>query len=729
MPPDPYASCPCGSGKKFKWCCAAYFSTVEKAFEQERQGLHDAALQTIRGLVDTHADSPAVWSYYAEFLYSAGQAEKAEEAISEALKRNPNFGRALFLRGLFREEEGELLGALLLYRKAAEAYDPEAHDQLAQVYERIFRTEFLLLNRPVAARAAHERLIHFMPADAELHEQFEGLFGDQSRLPAAARKKYAFRPTAKPVPGAAATGKFSDARKAFEDLTRLTPDDPAAWFNLGVVLAWLGEQPQAVAALLKSIELETDDYRAEEAGALVEVLRCGYGMENETDHLAHSFLMPIREPQAVMNLLRSYDEARKIRRVRPNPETGVLSAVIVEELPSLVGVGTVSLARVAAQLLISNGVLRLSHPSRDSVAKVADEMRTALQLAVEQPVESTTPLSFADVVIEALPELTASGDLDAAEAKLRDHAANYFENVWAHRPLKALSGNTPIDAPGSKHLRKQLFGVIKFLEDCLKSVQPHKQIGQQLVPIEVYDFANLRHKLGLEYVSAAPPKVNVPAEVPKAEASGGREAPVSDENRGLTPPARQEQKRAIGAMNAAELAGLDVAALSVGELEDAMRAALKLDARDLAVAFAQAGVGKPFDAAKPDRYPLFATAITGAAAAGETARAVELIDQGAKYDADHNAGQRATDYGLKKAQLFVKARDAEKAAAEFDAIIARHPDEGKFYTTAAEEMLRLKNGEKALHFAEAGLEAAQRTNNRDLEGHCQELAAHARKAK
>ena len=55
---DPYASCPCGSGKKFKWCCSPYFDTVEKAFEQEEQGQHDAALQTIKGLLTSHAANP-----------------------------------------------------------------------------------------------------------------------------------------------------------------------------------------------------------------------------------------------------------------------------------------------------------------------------------------------------------------------------------------------------------------------------------------------------------------------------------------------------------------------------------------------------------------------------------------------------------------------------------------------------------------------------------------------
>ncbi len=751
MPLDPYVSCPCGSGKKSKWCCAPYFETVEKAFEQEEQGQHESALQTIKGLLTAHATNPSVWLYYAQFLYKAGAAEldaasrspaarrptgpnepppsytqkfeQAEEALSKALELNPHFGMAYFLRGQFRENEGELIGSLLLYRKAAEAYDAEAHDQLAAVYVKIYQGESML-NRPVAARAALERAAHVQQDDAELKAQLDSEFGPDGPFPAAARKKYAFRPTAKPVPESAATGKLSDARKAFEQLTQITPDDPAAWFDLGLVLAWIGEQPKAVAALGKSIELETDDHRAEEAGALAEVLRCGFGMENDSDHLGHVVVMPIRDPNPVMRLLGAYEQGGKLRGVHVDQERGMMFGLIVEELPSLLAVGTVNLARVTSRVMIGQGVIRLSHPNRDSVAKAADEIRTALQLAVEQPAESTNPLNFRDVVLEALAQPAGGGDEVVLETKLRNHATNYFENLWIHKPLKALSGNTALDAVGSKVLRKHVFGVVKFLEDCLATALPHKKVGEEVVPIHVYDFASLRHKLGLEYMSAAPPQVNVPVDAPVAVtvADGGA-------NRGLTPPARQEpKKREIGALNTAELAALDVAALSVGELEQAMLAAVKLDARELAVAFAQAGLLKPFDAATPDRYRLYATAITGAAATGNTARAAELIDEGARYDATHNNGQRETEYKLRKAQLYVKAKDAERAAAEFESLVAMHPDEGKFYTTAAEEMLRMKNGAKALHFAEAGLEVARRTNNRDLEGHCSELAAAARKA-
>lgn len=721
MPLDPYVSCPCGSGKKFKWCCAPFYPQVEKAFGQERLNQHEAALQTIRELTQTHADQPAVWGYFAQFLYNTAglqttdeertkMAEQAEEALSQALKINPNFGMAHFLRGMFRLNEGEMLGALILFRKAAESYDPEAHDQLAHVHELIFRHE-MMLNRPVAARAALERCVHFLPGDAEVREQFEALFGAESRLPTCARKAYSFRPTAKPVAADAATGRLSDARKAFESLTALTPGDPAAWFNLGLVLAWLGEQPKAVEALLKSIELETDDYRAEETAALAEVLHCGQGMENDADYLEHGFVFAIRDPNPVMQWLQGMAEARRLLGIQQDREAGAMSAMVVEELPSLMAVGSTTMARVVAKLSIAQGVVRFWHPDQATVAAVADEFRTRVNLAVEAGQELTTPVNFGDVALEAIAYPTQSASLEQAEEKLRDRARHYFEEVWVHRARKSLGGNSPIDAVGSTLMRKRTFGAVKFMEDCFNSLVPHKKIGEAVMPMAVYDFANLRHKLGLEYVSAEPPKVDVPAEpTPSA------------------PSVSASRPRDIGSMNAAELAALDVAAASVDQLEQAMRAALKLDARELAVAFAQAGILKPVDPAKPDRYPLFATAITGASSEGDLPKALQIATQGEQYDAEHNGGGRAVEFGLKKAQLHVRMKDIDGAVAAFDGLIAKHPEEGKFYTTAAEEMLRLKNGAKALHFAEKGLARARETGNRDLEGHCLELQAAAQRA-
>lgn len=720
MAPNSYDACPCGSGKKFKWCCAPYFDQIERALTLQQEGQHDAAISTMQALTRAHADKPAVWGYYAHILFAEGKVEEAEEAIAKAFALQPDFAMGHLLRGLFRQAEGEVIGALMLFRKAAEAYPPEAHDQLTQVYEMIARNE-LMLNRPVASRAALERAVHFQPADPELRDQFEALFGEQSRLPECARKKYAFRPMTRRLPPAATeTGKLTDARKAFDELTKQAPDDPAAWFNLGLVRAWLGEQPGAVEALNRSVELEADDGRAEEAAALAEVLRCGQGMENDADYLEHRVFLPIRDPGAVSGLLQAWDREGRMIAAQADPQGTYFSALIVEELPSLLETGT-KMARVTANLNIVGGLVRLWHPVKESVEKVAREVRDRVNLAVGEPTTGTGPIQFGDVALEALAYPVRTAAVADAEAKLRDYAAHYFEDVWPHQPLRSLAGASPLDAVGSSVLRKRVLGVVKFLADCVHGAAPRKQAGGVVTAIDVYDFDRLRHKLGIAERRTAPSPT--PQE-PERVSVGGQ-----DKDKGKTGPAAGPGRRDFPAMSAADLAGLPKDELSAAELEDAMRAAIKLDARELAVAFAKAGVAKPADPGKPDRYPLYACLMTGAQSEGNTAEAVKYADAGAAYDAEHNGGKRANEYGLRKAALYAKTGDADAAAAAFDAVIDRNPDEGNYYVKAAETMLGVRRGDKAAHFAEKGLAKARSLGNRDLEAACLELAEAAKRYK
>src|SRR5262249_8863054 len=147
-------------------------------------------------------------------------------------------------------------------------------------------------------------------------------------------------------------------------------------------------------------------------------------------------------------------QTRRLLGVQQDREAGVVSAMVVEELPSLLAVGGTTLARVAAKVPIAQGVIRPWHPDRDSVARGGGALRPRVNLAVEQPVETTTPVNFGDVALDAVAYPTQTTDISQAEEKLRDRAKHYFEEVWARRPFKSLSGNTPLDAVGSSLLRK-----------------------------------------------------------------------------------------------------------------------------------------------------------------------------------------------------------------------------------------------------------------------------------
>ncbi len=697
--PNPYDNCPCGSGKKFKWCCAGYWDKIETGLEMYQQGQLENALKMMEILVKEHgASAPQPWGYYAHILFREGKMEKAEEILEKAFAIDPNFAMGYLLKGLFRQSEGEVIGALLLYRKAAEAYSPEAHDQLAQVHEMIARNE-LILNRPVASAAALARAIHFNPGDADAIGQYDSLFGSGSRLPNCATKMYQLRATAQPA-DLPQTGRLADVKKAYEDLTAKIPSDPAAWFNLGVVRAWLGDQGPALDALIKSLDAEFDDAHAEETAALAEVLKCAQGMEAECDYKEFRYYLQIRDPNAVLQLLQAWDAEGRIMGAQSDESGTNFGCMLVEPLPSLVDTGT-TMAKAMGNLTINGGLVRLWSGNKRSAQTLAVEMRDRLNMAVEEPVEGSGPPQFGEIVQEALAYPIRMTEITEAEMKLKAYAEKYFENDWVHRPMKVFGGASPLDAGGSKLLRKRLLGVLKFLEDCVAGSAPRKQRGEESYPMEVYDFNRLRHKLGAE-----------------------RQGP------GTPPPellAAAKKKLDFGAMNAADLAALKGDDLTPLEIEDAMRASLKLDARELAVAFAQAGIAKPVDAARPDRYTLFACLVAAANADGDPAAALQHASAGAEYDAANNGGKRANEFGLQKARLLAKSGRADEAVKEFMDLIARNPDEAKFYIAATETMLSAKRGTDALRFAEAGLAKAKSIGNRDLEGACLELSEAARR--
>jgi tetratricopeptide (TPR) repeat protein len=693
---DAYSSCPCGSGKKFKWCCQPIHVEMEKAYRQDAEGQHEVALKIMADLVAEHPSNPEAWGRQAHLLYQNGKIEEAEKALDRAFECNPKYPFGLLLRGIFRYQEGEIAGAELLLRKAAEAYDPDAREALGQVYGTIGDCE-LKLNRPVAARAAMRIALKFYPADEQLKQSFEQIFGEQSGFPAAARKDYAFHgptPTAddqrrrawEQAVNASDIGRLSSATTVFEQLTQADEQDAAAWYNLGIARAWMGENAKAIEALDKFTALESDETAAADAWTLAEVLRLGHGMEDQADYREYSVAYQLRDPQALVPVLQQLEQARRLVGVQINEQEGIVSGVIVEALPVLT-VGSAGGQMVAPQayIMLIRDLLRLWFPKKEPFDKVRTEIEQRLGNSLSAPRERAGPAHFGDVVAEAV--VIPAGPMSEEEAKARilDHARHYFEDIWVHKPLRSLNHVPPIDAMGTATLRKKLRGVVQFLQQCAS-------LGGR----SGYDFDHLRRKLGLS------------AEAMPAPTPAG---PALD----------------IGAMGAAELSNLALDSLSTEQMEQAYQSAKRLDAQELAAKFAAALVARPAQAEKPDRFPYYSFLSQHAMSEGAKDKALEFINAGERFDAEQNQGLRGSDYKLRRAQVLAKSGDAEQAGAAFDQLIAHDPANLRFRGAAAEAMLSLKQGAKALAFAEQGLAVARQQNNRDEEQHFLELTVAARK--
>jgi tetratricopeptide (TPR) repeat protein len=697
---DAYAPCPCGSGKKFKWCCQPIHVQIDKAFAQDQEGQHEAALRQMDDVTREHPANPEAWGRKAQLLYQNERVDDAENALQKALEINPNYAFGHLLRGMSRQHEGEIAGALILFRKAAELYDPEAKDVLVQVYSLIADQE-LKLHRPIAGKAALQICHRMRPSD-EVRQALEQLFGDNSHYPLSARRDYTLRSLPAEAPeekrsawecgvAGAATGRLTDAAGAYEKLTQADGADRLAWYNLAVLKAWLGDNKAALEALDRYVTLEQDVPQAAEGWAMAEVLRFGQGMEDQADYVEHAISFQIRDPERVFRFAEDWQRERRLTGVQVRQEEGMISGIILERSGGLLtGSGaTTQPARLGAYLIIfGHHVLVVRGLNLESLTRIQQELQERLGPALSEPRMQRGPANFGDVLAEAL--IFPLGTTDQAEAQkvIREHVQRFFEDTWIHRPLRALGNVPPVDATGHNLLRKKLLGVIQFIDECAQG------------ETKPYDFDRLRHKLGLQ-----------------AKGTAEAQAPAP------TGPAPLD----IDAMSAADLAGLNAANLMEDQLEQAHRAAQRLDAAELAANFARALVERPANANRPDRFPFYSYLIQRATAEGDSDRALTYVDEGEKADCEHNEGRRRNDYELRRAQVLAKRGESESAREVFERLIARVPSNLKYRGTAAESMLTLKQGTAALQFAEQGLSKARENNDRDSEQYFMELVAAARR--
>jgi tetratricopeptide (TPR) repeat protein len=693
---DPYSPCPCGSGKKFKWCCQPIHVQIDKAFQQDAEGQHETALRLMEEVIAQHAANPEAWGRRAQLLYQNDRVDEAEQSLQKALEINPHYPFGHLLRGLFRKYEGEIAGALLLFRKAARLYDPDAKDVLAQVYSLIGECE-LHLHRPLAVRAAFQISNRLYP-NQELNKALAKSFGEDSNLPASARRDWPLlslpasatqqqRSTWEQALSKATTGLLADAAGAFGQLTGEMPEEPAAWYNLGLVRAWLGDNADALEALDRYVTLEADEGRAAAAWAVAEVLRFGQGMEDQADYVERSVIFQILDHQKFFEFLSTWQDEGALYAVQLDQQQGLLTGIVLDRGGLIAGgTGSAQFPKLGAYFLAIGNVLRLWNVNADALDRVRQVVQERAGPSLSEAQLKRGPANFPDVITEAVVFPVGTSDPALAEQKNREQMQFYLEEKWIHKALRSLNHTPPIDAAGHPLLRKKLRGVVQFLEECVEKTK----IG--------YDFARLRRKLGLE---------------------GG---PAAAE------PAKDGKERVdIEAMGAAELAGLQPGALSGEQLDQAYRTALKLDAHELAGRFARALVALPPSAGRPDRFPWYTYLVQRALLEGDTDAALRYVDEGEKSDCEQNEGRRRNDYELRRGQVHSKRGEVEIARDVFERLIARSPAELRFRGTAAESMLSVKQGATALRFAEGGLAKAREQNDRDSEQYFMELVAAAQK--
>lgn len=698
---EAYSPCPCGSGKKFKWCCQPFYSQIERVFIQDENGQHEAAAAAMEQLVQQFPGNAEVWGRRAELLWNQGNLDEAEAALDKALSLNPKYAMGYHLRGMFRHQEREYAGALLLYRKAIELADPDTHDLVAEIQMSIAQCE-LLRKRPLAARAALDIALRHVPSLAEAQRLEQEYFGKDTPFHAIQRQRFTLLPLPKNAApdlkqawqqalASGQSGKLADALKAFEKLAQAHPREAPVLYNLALLRAWLGDHAGAIAALDHYVAHETDPQAAEAAWCLAESLRQAEGMEELADWLVTSVAFQVQDLRGLANLLESDRRFIEFQRL----QQAVAGLMLDREFDPAIRpeIALFELPRVAAHVVIVGNTVRFYGVQPELLEKAIAHFQGMMGSQAIQGERTTIASTIQNIAEWLLPiRIPKLPDEDALRL-IRACYAERLEQTWPNRRLRSLGHRTPLEAMTCAAMRPRVRGLVGYLKHAAA-----------ILPFP-YDLAPLRQLL--EAVAVDPE---------------ARAVPLLELE---FPTLAWRPKKSLADCTVEELNSLPLDAMNEADLRQALQAAQRQQHPRLIATFAEALLGNTEDG--EERFGWTQALVLALAAEGDLAGAQARLDEALKEDQTRRNGARQMDLEMLRARLLLGAREGKPAYEVLVRLIQKQPSNLDLLGTAAEGMLKVGMRPQAAQFADHGLAHARAKGDKNRVGYFQDLLAAAKR--
>src|ERR671930_337465 len=112
MPVDPYAMCPCGSGKKLKFCCSDLVGEIEKIHRMIEGEQPRAALRHVEQTLTSHPGRASLLDLKATLEMSLGEMDSARQTVAQFVSANRDSPTAYACEAILLAESDEPLAAV-----------------------------------------------------------------------------------------------------------------------------------------------------------------------------------------------------------------------------------------------------------------------------------------------------------------------------------------------------------------------------------------------------------------------------------------------------------------------------------------------------------------------------------------------------------------------------------------------------------------------------------------
>ena len=489
---DVYGPCPCGSGKKLKFCCHALVNEMEKAQTLFEGRQHHIALQMLEELSKVYPGNAWVMTLQASILLEADQTAEANRILGKLIESHPDHLLGIGLFALTSLAVHGLETARPAVYRALQRC-PRAYPDLVFSLTSSLARLMAIRQRWMACRAYLALSLRFAP-DEDREAAFYAMleFDGDGTVP------FPFRGVHQLAPGhgdeetmreaekglrLSAIGCWGPAARLYARLAEKHPDDAIFWQNAGLCRAWEGEETLASTALHRAAELHPDFETAVELETIAQLLdRNNVTGDDQIEVVAIRYRV-----RSLSKLLTLLDEQQQFIRLptapseaeyesetnravaefdildRPRPDTIPDEEFSPDDLPLVIARMMVYDERngepPSAYITGWRGE-QLDQAASLFAASAGDEVE---RFEADAPnIVSTSPK---EVTRQALswrfPEKTP---FILRRQLVSEWWQEFVDNKWPSSPLMGLSGRTPMEAAGDESFRVRLAAAVSVLD-------------------------------------------------------------------------------------------------------------------------------------------------------------------------------------------------------------------------------------------------------------------------
>jgi len=278
---DPYETCPCGNGKKFKFCCIDLAEPMEKVIRHQQNNQLRMALRILSQLDKKHPDNPWVLTTRTSILLDDQQLGEAREILERLLEKYPEhvLGTVLYATVMFADDGFEASKQSIdnAFLSTSHAYP----DLISNLAMRI--SMLMFVSRKYLAARQFLTLAMRLAEDDDQKTIFLKLLqldSDQG-IPYPLRSVHQLVPyhgspdierQAAEAMRLVGLGCYGVAADLLTRLGEEEPDNAGLWQNAGFCRAWAGDEVDAADALHLSARLHEDFETSVELETIAQLL-------------------------------------------------------------------------------------------------------------------------------------------------------------------------------------------------------------------------------------------------------------------------------------------------------------------------------------------------------------------------------------------------------------------------------------------------------------------------